>query len=434
MAVTASAVWEIRTSGSDTFGGVFDVGVAGYGTDYSQQNTAALTVTDGVTTTSSATVTSATGGFTAAMIGNGINIAGTIYVITAVASTNSITVDHAVTTGASALTMKVGGALGSPGMIGSYLVSGNQVWIGGGTYFITSATSNVSGGPLIQTAYQYNSVQGYYLVRGDAPSIGSGNGPVISLGGSPLTNQPVFCPGRLSTSQYIKIDASSLSGYTGNLFELCQFINCNALGNTTCTGFSQATTIGCQATGCAYGYSICTASGCYGDGCSQGFYGGVITDCIAQSCSNAGYNQNALVQNCTAYSCGYGFTTSSTMLGIACYAEACTSYGFHGNVGDMYACVLMTCAGYNNTSGNTQYIGINDGFLNLAASGLVNPAGQNFAPNPTGPLKAAGFPQTWPTISTSSYPDIGAAQHQDTGGGGGTTVGGGVNMSEMGVG
>jgi hypothetical protein len=435
VAITSSAVWEIRTTGSDTNGGVFDVGVAGYGTDYSQQAAAQLSVTDGVTTTSSATVTSATGGFTAAMIGNGINIAGTIYVITAVASTNSITVDHAVAAGASALAMKVGGCIASPGMCGSFIVSGNTIWIKTGTYFITSATNNVSGGPLYQTAYQYNNVQGYNLVRGDAPSINSGNQPVISLSSSPLTNQPVFCPGNLSTTRYVTINSSVASSYTGNMFNLAQYIDCNAVCASGSTGFSQSTAINCQASGGNFGFNGCTSSGCYVTGCANGFYGGTATDCIAQSCQYAGFNQNALVQNCTAYSCGNGYQTVSTMLAIACYAEGNTGYGFKGgSAADQYACVLISCAGYNNTSGNTIYCGINNGFLNLLSSGVVNAPGGNFTPKSSGPLKAAGFPQTWPTIPTTSYPDIGAAQHMDSGGGGGGTVtGGGVNMSEMGV-
>src|SRR3954451_13297180 len=95
MAISAGTVWEVRTGGSDSNGGLFTSGQAGAGTDYSQQDAAQLSLTD-VVTDGTTTVTSAVGGFTAAMIGNGINIAGTCYMIATRSSTNTITVDRVI--------------------------------------------------------------------------------------------------------------------------------------------------------------------------------------------------------------------------------------------------------------------------------------------------------------------------------------------------
>ena len=65
MALSASTVFEVRSDGSDTNGGGYVSG----GTDYSQQAAAQLSVADAACA-GNTTVTSATGGFTSAMIGN----------------------------------------------------------------------------------------------------------------------------------------------------------------------------------------------------------------------------------------------------------------------------------------------------------------------------------------------------------------------------
>ena len=73
MAITADAQWWIRTDGNDLNGAGFDSTIGGYGTNYSDQATAQLTLTDLATSgAGSTTLTSATGGFTSAMVGNAI--------------------------------------------------------------------------------------------------------------------------------------------------------------------------------------------------------------------------------------------------------------------------------------------------------------------------------------------------------------------------
>src|SRR5260370_35258687 len=93
MAISAGTAWEVRTGGSDSNGGLFTAGQAGAGTDYSQQDAAQLSLTD-VVTDGTTTVTSLTGGFAAAMIGNGITFPGTCYMIATRGNTNTTTLDR----------------------------------------------------------------------------------------------------------------------------------------------------------------------------------------------------------------------------------------------------------------------------------------------------------------------------------------------------
>lgn len=140
MAVNASAYWRIRIGGADTNGGGFDPAIVGAGTDYTEQDTPQLTVTDLAATGAVTTLTSATGGFTSAMVGNAISISGGTgwttaarYFITAVTNSNTIVIDRAASAGAaSGGTCRVGGALATVYLpTSSYAVAGNAVYVRG---------------------------------------------------------------------------------------------------------------------------------------------------------------------------------------------------------------------------------------------------------------------------------------------------------------
>lgn len=101
MAINASMQWWIRQSGNALNGGGFDSAVTNAGTNYADQDAPQLSLTDLATSAAnSTTLTSATGGFTSAMIGNVIRIAsGTnftagYYVVTAYTDTNTVTLDR----------------------------------------------------------------------------------------------------------------------------------------------------------------------------------------------------------------------------------------------------------------------------------------------------------------------------------------------------
>lgn len=139
MAVNATAVWRVRIGGNDLNGGAFDPAIVGAGTDYTEQDAAQLILTDVTTSAASAIISSATGGFTSAMIGNAVRIAsGTnftagTYFIVAVSSSNSATLDRNCTTAAgSSGALRVGGAkatISEPTARGA--VTGNVVMIRG---------------------------------------------------------------------------------------------------------------------------------------------------------------------------------------------------------------------------------------------------------------------------------------------------------------
>lgn len=173
MAWTAPSVFELRPDGSTLNGMGFDAAFGG--TDYSQQTAAQISVADGVTN-GTTTVTSATANFTAALVGNGINIASdSLYQITAVTNSTTITVDRVTANGGAGRSMKVGGA-GSISTHGFDPVfygvdAGKKTWIrgtnasGAATAYnptVTALTTTAGSTASIPTTYE-----GYSTTRGD---------------------------------------------------------------------------------------------------------------------------------------------------------------------------------------------------------------------------------------------------------------------------
>lgn len=180
MAINAGTVWEVRTTGAQDAGGGFADLNPGTSVDYSQQDAPQLSLTDVVTTAGSTTITSATGGFTAAMVGNVCLLktsGGTIrgwYQITGYTDTNTVTIDRAPSSGTTGNRCYVGGAFKIGGAVDHDFffsgVSGNVFWIETGSY--TAGESIGSGG-----LYQ---VHGYASTRGDRPT--GDDRPLIDMG------------------------------------------------------------------------------------------------------------------------------------------------------------------------------------------------------------------------------------------------------------
>jgi hypothetical protein len=174
MALSASVVWEIRPSiGSDSNGGGFNPSVSSPGTDYSQQNSAQYTGTDG-TAAGTAAFTSVSHSFVAADVGNMINIASGsgfttgYYTIVSVA-TGTATLDRSPGTGTVAH-YALGGALNGL----AFLING-VVAVNGNTFYIKNTGSITltvfSGGAGMQCAYGRPasfSMIGYGSTRGDS--------------------------------------------------------------------------------------------------------------------------------------------------------------------------------------------------------------------------------------------------------------------------
>lgn len=187
--VSPGAVWDVRTTGSDTNGGFFVIGQSG--TDWSQQNTPQYSTTDGVTA-GTTTITSATANFGTDVVGNGIYVAGGTgsitgawYQIETRASSTTITVDRStgLSTGTGA-TLHIGGGLLTiqQGITSAFLngsgLGDSIVYVKKGTYTGTAALS-FSG---IGVGNYASRLIGYNSTHGDNPLPSSGNQPMYKVG------------------------------------------------------------------------------------------------------------------------------------------------------------------------------------------------------------------------------------------------------------
>src|SRR5271166_2433267 len=161
MAVNATAVWRVRPSGSNTNGGGYDSGIAGAGTDYSQQNTAQATGTLG-TAAGTTAFSDAGGAFTAVMIGNALWIASGagftagVYFITGYTSATAITLDRSPGTGTVAHWALGGAWADFFTNTTANIVAGNVVYLlGGGTAINTASYT-----------YDYTASTNYAFVNG----------------------------------------------------------------------------------------------------------------------------------------------------------------------------------------------------------------------------------------------------------------------------
>lgn len=470
MAISAATTFEVRTTGSDSNGGGFVTGATG--TDFSQQDAAAASgVNLTVDATTNTKVTSAVHNFVAADVGNIIQItAGTgyttgFYEILSVAS-NAATLDRspaaASTTGG---TWAMGGAFASPGMASKAIsdsgAAGKNVWIKSGTYIMTVNTVNVSSGKVAPTVggSQANGPQrwrGYQTTRGDC-SVGSGTRPTISAG--VLTSLNIFSLTSSSvgycTLENLILDGnggSSTAGIgnggsgVGNNFIInCKVVNCTSycigVGKADCVVFCEASSTTATSFGFRCDGSGCRLISCYahdmtGTGFGSNTSGGMIFErCIAIRCSigfaNTSGNNPYQASQCIAYAnTGRGFVISVGTNLTSYFLTNCIAYGNGGRGYDTSSNIqtstrIMNCAGGSNTGGNYDTTYLPDsgnnvsiiGFIALTADPFVNAAGNNFALNNVAGggalLRAAGLPASFPGLSTSSYPDVGAAQHQD---------------------
>jgi hypothetical protein len=181
MALAATSVWEMRDTGANTNGGFYksDAGT----TDYSQQDAAQLALTDLASDGAGTGISSATGGFTAAMVGNGIYITGGTgfttgwYEIITHTDTNNIAIDRSAGASKTGGTGNVGGAVALPvDAMFELMTAGSFMWIKAGTYTFTEAVDALKDGSLTNP----NRVQGYNATRGDAPE--GDNRPLFAMG------------------------------------------------------------------------------------------------------------------------------------------------------------------------------------------------------------------------------------------------------------
>lgn len=461
MAISASCVWEVRTTGADTNGGGYVSG----GTDYSQQNTPVLTLTD--ISASGSTLTSATGGFTSAMVGNIIclyggsgSLARTRRQITSFVDSNTVVVDATVATGSN-ITGNVGGAIANPGeCCAKGAVAYNTIWIKSGTYYVNDA-GYTNGGQCCANIPSYALFMGYNSSRGDAPT-GSGR-PLIQATNSISSFTLVNGFGNVACFiAHVRADGNNYTSSRGyHVTDYACAYNCEALNckNNGFAGYGIRTfLVLCSATGCTTNPAIivqecffCVAH----NNSVTGF--GANTNGISQwigcvSAYNTGTNSHGFSPgsgmtlnfiNCTAHQNGGSgiYVTDSTRpcAVINCVSTENGAYGFHGS-GNPLA-MFYHCVGWGNTSGDfissiaaSQKINCSSATSDpFVASNGASPSDSGYlAPNSTAGagalLRSSAFPSAYPYLTgTTNYQDIGAIGHPDSGSGGGLLVNPGFN-------
>ena len=431
MAFTATTNWEVETTGSDNNGGGFDS--AASGTDYSYgvgQTTIAYTdIVIGGTTTQG---TSVIRPFIAADVGNVLNIvSGTNFTVQRVqiasVTTGTATFDKSLgTAGGSGGTGTLGGALATPGQAAAVQATGNSVYIKAGTYAMGTGTANTAGNRVVTTIAGTGSNQviwqGYQTTRGD-----SGTAPLLQNSGN--TANAVFDTSGVTgiTVENISVDGASgatMTGFSGGVSVMhrrCKAINCP--------------TAGFQASASASIYELCESASN-----GIGFNGrAFLYYCNAHGNSSNGFvisSGTANVSHCLAYgNTGAGFINT----GIQCTYGDCTSYnngtfGFSITGSSILTITTMNCLAFNNTTkdfnwstGTKNYMfncaygtvagaGINESPIVLTANPFNNAAGNDFTLNNVsggGNLARSSTKLIFMGSSTTTYKDVGAAQHQD---------------------
>lgn len=421
MALSSSLVWEVRSStGNDLNGGAFRTGATG--TDYSQQDGPQVFFTDLAITATATQVTSSASPFTAAHVGNVLNVAAGAagftagrYEILAVAS-GVATLDRAAGTANSAGgTARLGGALQTLGGASGSAVTGNILYATG-AFAPSGGSAALSGVALI----------GYGAARGDglrcSVSGASQNAATdtISLNGGAIALN-VAVTGSKQTAF-----SSSGAGYCGN---------CTASGGTH-GFFAVSLAYSCSASGCStYGFFNTTCYACHATACgSNGFIssngGQSWVACVSRLNSGAGYGTLGvtipLVDRCVAYgNTSHGFSLAPGGATFNCVAFANGGFGFNlsaslsGHVG------LRACYAGANTSGNVSgaFAAIDVGAVaSITAQPFADPTGVvavSFLPNNVAGggavLRGGGWSLSIPGISGSSAQDAGAYQHPDAG-------------------
>lgn len=411
MGLHTTGIWETRTTGNDANGGYFNPSASGVGTDYSQQNTAQLSLSD-VVTIGTTTVTSAAGGFTAAMIGNAINIAGVIFEITTRSSTTSITVDRNTGTG-SGQTGKVGGALltveGTMHLAIAVACVSNKFYFKSGPFNVSTFTawSNNANGPLL--SYPQGAVwEGYTATRGDGTL-----GCVTIKANTTSSPFTVFVNGATSdlTALFITLDCNNQSQTAYGFYQALLSYQCVVKNYQTAAFQAFGIAILCVAdnaslSGSGAGFAIGNAAYCFTKSSDHGFQSNA-SRCVSDRCV-VGFAPSVgnTVTECTAYKCGYGFYATSLMVVDQCLSVLATSFGFNLDSVMVKGCYSASDA----VASAGTFAPYSDAIINLGAvQPLYDPENKNYGLNPALAGAAISVPRSFAASSTT-YTSAGAVQ------------------------
>lgn len=288
MAVNATAIWRVRPSGSNTNGGGYDPGISGAATDYSQQNSAQASGTNGVTVGTTAFVDATASAFTSAMVGNAVYITGSgqttgWYFVTGYTSSSTVTLDRSPGTGTGA-TWYLGGGWAD---FWTNTTSSGPVVAGNTVYILGSGVPNPSS-----YSYDYSPSEYFTSVSGSSSAgrIKFVGDPATPNGGVPCISTPgelFVCT--LATIQNLWLVAGSATGNTNGVLYLTygRIINCVLDQNGYDIGITSSNTALVDFIGCEVFSSVAKRStnsqyamflGCSGSVCSA--FGCNIHDCI----------------------------------------------------------------------------------------------------------------------------------------------------------
>lgn len=460
MALSLTAIAEVRNSGSDTLcSGWFNSALSG--TDYTLQTSAQITCSATLSGAGGTTLT-ATGspfsGLTSALPGNTFRITGQgLYEIQSVTDANNVVVDRALGT-FSGGTGYVGGALATPGQAGADIAAvaattGWGVFVKyNATAFNMTASTNVAGGSLSfaqsGTDPHWGFIQGYDTTRTRGNT--DANRPTFKANASSVTCVTSNSKSNLCVDSIIFDGNSQTSsrGYnwTGGLRGLvkrCKFQNCLSsaivafgsiliescefTANTTAAVVS-VTSGGLGMYGCEfYANTVnCLSLGVNDtvhtiDSCQ--FYGntGASTDAIVSASSRV----SVTVRNCDFYNNGRHGVNAGASAGTS--QQFLIEYSvFTSNGGYGVACnapqdgvLVSNCAfgsgGDANTSGDIQPTNVYSYNITNKIS-ITDPyvakGSNNFALNNTPGAGASlrSLAYLFPRGTTTGYRDIGAVQ------------------------
>lgn len=314
--------WEVRTTGNDNNGGGFYDRNPGTSVDYTQQDSAQLSLTDLATDGAGTGLSSVTGGFTESMVGNIIHIvSGTgftpgWYEIVTYTDEYNVIIDRSAGASASVGVGKVGGALTS--LTDAFLEAVNDsniIYIKSGTYNLTE-TINVSNAG--SSANGDIRIEGYKTTRGDEPR--GNDRPLVNCGSYS------FIFNNFWNFKHIRV----ISAYTGSAIQVGTFgtfynVYSNLTGGTNVydaaiQGTTSLTIIDCElqsAKSCVYnsGYGIIRFSylhdalyGVYNTDSTKrpfNFSYNIIANCSVDGFYvKIGYIYSATISNNTFYNCG----------------------------------------------------------------------------------------------------------------------------------
>jgi hypothetical protein len=419
MALNANCVANVTTSGSDSNAGWFDTtsgDTAGGVNDRAFSNSPIII--DGVTITASVHSTTTQAnivGHTLATTdrGNVLRITGGTatagyYRITSVDTANNrVTVDASMGSASATITGRIGGAFASPGQAGASFVGGATVNVAAGTYAISTASTNVSGGCVsMATSFSdsdHSTIRGYTAVYGD------GGKPTLQIS-SGVSNATILAfTDRQNRAMDLSLDGNSQTGSVGiSISGGGEAIRVIA-SNFSSRGFNGTSCIQCESLNCTTGFDSCETFYCKASGGTTGYtnvrgsYFSVAFSCSGTGFSISTFDTCVFVGNAVSL-CGTGFGGGQGRRHRRFFIEN-VSYGntTNWNTSQTETVYFRNATSSSRTFGS-QIIEIDT--VTLTADPFVDAANGNFALNSTSgggaTLRALNF--QLPSISTTRYP------------------------------